>query len=166
MMLWHKSSIPFGRTRIDYFLRHSDRKKTITIAVDPVQGVLVTAPREADPEQVHKIVVRKASWIAGKLRAIRELNGETREHEFVNGESFLYLGRNHRLKIVARFGAATKVRAMRGRFEVVVDSRLTGGRRIEAICGGLRDWYHDHAARRIAERVARLVPRQIGRAHV
>lgn len=159
MMLWHKSSIPFGRTRIDYFLRHSDRKKTVTIAVDPVQGVMVTVPRHADPGQVQKIILRKGAWIAGKLRAIRELNGQARTHEFVNGESFSYLGRNHRLKLVARSRGGTKVRAMRGRLEVVVDSRLSASRRIEAIRNGLCDWYREHAAKRIAERVAKLAPR-------
>lgn len=158
MMLWDELTIPFGKTRITCFLRRTSRKKTVTIAVDPVQGILVTSPRQAELAQVQKIILRKRAWIVGKLQAIEDLNGQARNHEFVNGESFSYLGRNHRLRVLARQGAPTHVRAMRGRFEVLIDSRLSPDR-VEAIRDGLQHWYRAHAATRIAERIAKLAPR-------
>jgi predicted metal-dependent hydrolase len=152
-------TIAFGDLRISYCLRRSDRKKTVSIAVDPRQGVLVTAPQDLSAERVHLIVSRKARWIAERLRALQDVNGDAHEREFVSGESFPYLGRNYRLKVIPHAKTGSSLRLLRGRFEVIVDSALPVMERSTAIRTELRRWYQDHAARRIPERVAMLAQR-------
>jgi predicted metal-dependent hydrolase len=152
-------TIMFGDLLIAYRLRHSDRKKTVSIAVDPRQGVLVTAPQDLDAERVHLIVSRKARWIAERLRALQDVNGDAHEREFVSGESFPYLGRSYRLKVIPHAKTGTSLRLLRGRFEVIVDSALPMVERSSAIRTELRRWYRDHAAQRIPERVAILAQR-------
>jgi hypothetical protein len=154
-----RATVQFGSRRIDYLLHRSDRRKTINIAVDPVKGVFVTAPRDADAQRVQELVTRKARWIVGKLRAVEDLNADVSLREFISGESFLYLGRNHRLKVIPCPRAKVSVRMSHGRFEVEVDSRLSLRKRSEVIRGGLCRWYQDHATRRIAERVTILALR-------
>lgn len=158
-MPFEKATIQFGNLRIDYRLRRSSRKKTISIAVDPVRGVVVTAPRKTAAERVHGIVSGRSRWIAGKLREIAEHISDVGVREFVSGESFPYLGRNHRLKVIARCGIGAPVRVQRGRFEVRVDSRLAARKKTAAIREALYVWYREHATKRLAERVARLSAR-------
>ena len=119
------ATIIFGGSRINYHLQHSDRKKTVSIAVDPREGVLVTAPQDLDAEHVHRIVLRKAGWIAYRLRDLQDINGDAYDREFVSGESFPYLGRNYRLKVIPRASLGIPLRLLRGRFEVVVDHGLS-----------------------------------------
>jgi predicted metal-dependent hydrolase len=149
-------TIAFGDLRISYCLRCRDRKKTVSIAVDPRQGVLVTAPQDLSAERVHLLVSRKARWIAERLRALQDVNGGAYEREFVSGESFPYLGRNYRLKVIPHAKTGTSLRLLRGRFEVVVDSALPVMERSTAIRTELRRWYQDHAAQRIPKRAAML----------
>lgn len=156
MMASRKASIQFGTLRIDYRLRRSNRKKTLSIAVDPLDGVIVTAPKGIDAERVHDITSRRGGWIASRLRELGELKSDVGVREFVSGESFPYLGRNHRLKLIRRHGARVTVRMQRGRFEVRLDSRLSGWTQTEAIRDALFQWYREHAAVRIAERTVSL----------
>jgi hypothetical protein len=145
--------------RIDYRLRPSSRKKTLSIAVDPEEGVIVTAPNEIDSERIQRIVARKAAWIASKLREVGELNGDVGVREFVSGESFPYLGRNHRLKLIGWHSPKVSVLAKRGRFEVRVDSRLAGWKRTVAVRDAVSEWYRVHAEDRLMERAAKLSAR-------
>ncbi|MGH8067392.1 MAG: M48 family metallopeptidase [Candidatus Entotheonellia bacterium] len=154
-----KATIVFGALQITYGLRRSDRRKTVNIAVDPREGVLVTAPRDVDADHVHRIVARKARWIANRLRDLRENYGNAYDREFVSGESFPYLGRNYRLKIIPGAKAGMLLRLLRGRFEVRVDPRLSVTQRSTVIRVELRRWYQEHAAERIPERVGILAPR-------
>lgn len=152
-------TFPFGASQLTYRLRRSDRKKTVSIAVDPREGVLVTAPQDADTERVHRIVARKAGWIAEKLRHLQDIYGDANPQEFVSGESFPYLGRHYRLKVIPYPRASTSLRLLRGRFEVTVALRLSGTARSTAIRTELCRWYQDHATQRVPERAALLAPR-------
>jgi predicted metal-dependent hydrolase len=154
-----KVTLTFGALQITYGLRRSNRKKTVNIAVDPREGVLVTAPQDIDAEHVHRIIARKARWIADKLGDLRENNGTAYDREFVSGESFPYLGRNYRLKIIPDARAGILPRLLRGRFEVRVDRLLPVTQRSTIIRSALCRWYQEHAAQRIPERVSSLALR-------
>ncbi len=154
-----RGTITFGALRITYRLWRSERRKTINIAVDPREGVVVTAPQDMAVGHVHQIVARKAGWIAGKLRDLRDINGDARDREFVSGESFPYLGRNYRLKVISRARPGTSLRFFRGRLEMTVDQRLSPTARRTTIRTALCRWYRDRAAQRVPERVTIWAPR-------
>src|SRR4051794_12409022 len=80
----------------------------LSIAVDPEQGVLVTAPEETSIERIDRVVRGKAIWIVSRLRSRRALERPA-PREFVSGETFKYLGRGYRLKVEHSRDAARRV---------------------------------------------------------
>lgn len=79
--------------------RRSNRKKTISIAIDRRNGVIVKAPRHASSKFLENIVKEKAYWIVGKLQIINSL-GVVQPKQFITGERFLFLGRDCELLVV------------------------------------------------------------------
>lgn len=151
--------VRFGTTRIAYGVeRSARRKKTVAVAVEPGGQVVVKAPVSTEPAKLDEIVRRKARWILERRKRQEELRPWPGEREHVSGESFLYLGRQYRLKVRPGRGAATRVRCERGWLVVDVEPGLGGSERAARVRAGLVEWYREHAARRLPERVAEWAP--------
>lgn len=157
-MTEEESAVQFGTTRIAYRVRRSSRRRTVAVAVDPRIGVLVTAPAGVPLSRLDTLVRRKARWITTRLRRLNGVGAALPPREFVSGESYLYLGRHYRLKVIAaaKPGAA---RLVGGWLHVPVTKDVTGTARAAAVRRGLEAWYRRHAARRLPERVAHWAPR-------
>ena len=84
---------------ISYKLKKSDRKTT-SIYIERDGTVLVIAPSPFDVEKIEQIIESKRSWIYKSLAEWEDLNRTRIHREYVNGESFLYFGRNYRLQLV------------------------------------------------------------------
>ncbi|MEM9113968.1 MAG: SprT family zinc-dependent metalloprotease [Myxococcota bacterium] len=146
------SKVQFGRTAIPYAIRRSARRKTVSVAVDPEDGgVILTAPVDVGVERLDRVVKDRAPWILDRLRLVRESDPKPSPREFVSGETFLYLGRQYRLRVVARKAGEAKLRG--GWFDVPVQRGLKGPQRAEAARHALVGWYRDRAAQRLPERV-------------
>ncbi|OMH39418.1 M48 family metallopeptidase [Motiliproteus sp. MSK22-1] len=85
---------------IDYSLKKSDRKTT-SIYIERDGSVSVLAPKPFDMPRIEGVIEKKRSWIYRSLAEWEDLNRTRVHREYVNGESFLYLGRNYRLQIVS-----------------------------------------------------------------
>jgi len=85
---------------IDYTLTRSGRKKTISIYIERDGDVSVLAPELISMAKIEEIIESKRLWIYKGLAEWEDLNAKRIKREFVAGESFPYLGRNYRLKIV------------------------------------------------------------------
>ena len=94
-----QSEVQFGTTAIPYTILRGQRQKTVAIVVDPVEGVRVRAPRTTPIEKLDEIVHRKARWIISRKQRVGDIPPAPSPREFVSGETFLYLGRQYRLKI-------------------------------------------------------------------
>ena len=84
---------------IDYSLKKSERKTT-SIYIERDGTVTVIAPKPFDLPKIESILEKKRSWIYRGLAEWQDLNRTRVTREYVNGESFLYLGRNYQLEIV------------------------------------------------------------------
>jgi len=84
---------------IAYRLRKSDRKTT-SIFIERDGEVSVIAPKPFDMQRIEQIIEKKRRWIYKNLAEWEDLNRTRVHREYVNGESFLYLGRNYRLNIL------------------------------------------------------------------
>ena len=63
------STVAWGGRELPYTIRRSARrKKTVAVTVDPAGSVLVVAPERLATTRLDAIVVRKAAWIAQRLR--------------------------------------------------------------------------------------------------
>lgn len=141
-----------GSERINYCVVRSGRK-TVSVIIDPVDGVIVRAPQRVNDTQIQEIVKRKAPWILGKLKGVHEMVDHPPKKEFVSGESFLYLGRNYRLKIRRTTAPQPRIRLIGGRFTIDVDPSVGEDTQEEVIRNALIGWYMNHAKTRLVERV-------------
>lgn len=128
------------------------KKKNIGILVTPEGEVIVTSPLHVDDSLVHEVVFKKAGWILGKLKLINEINKDTREKEFVSGESIEYLGRRYRLKVIEDSANMVSIRLFRGKFEAYVTPKLSLDERQELIKAELTKWLKEQAKIKLKER--------------
>lgn len=140
--------VAFGTTTIPYAVRRSARTKTVAVAVDPQHGVILTAPQRADEPRLDAIVRSKARWILDRLKRQSELPPPPGAREFVSGESFLYLGRQHRLKVVETDGPANAL-LDHGRLTVKLPAGLSPSARATGARSLLVGWYRERAAARL-----------------
>jgi predicted metal-dependent hydrolase len=74
-------------------------RKTISIYVEPGGNITVRAPKNVDLQKINSIVDLKSGWIYKAIVELEELNSTKAHRSPVNGEGYLYLGKNYRLKI-------------------------------------------------------------------
>jgi predicted metal-dependent hydrolase len=154
MNLVERSEVRFGTKTIEYSIKRSPRRSTVSIAIDPTEGVLVTAPSPAPVKRLDDIVHAKASWIVQRLKRQSDLPPAPSPKEFVSGETFLYLGRQHRLRV----DLDQEPRALRlenGWLRVPIPRHLGEQHRGPFVRAALIDWYKAHARRRLTERTTR-----------
>ncbi|MCE0493117.1 M48 family metallopeptidase [Vibrio salinus] len=132
----------------------TSRKKSATIKVE--EGIVsVVVPKTLPMDKIHQLVDSKHDWIIEKLAIYAEAQPPS-EKEYVSGESFPYLGRNYRLKVLTGDLAPTKL--INGRITVTVpdpDAQYHYIRR------ALLNWYKRNAEKKIREKVTRYA-KQVG----
>jgi predicted metal-dependent hydrolase len=85
---------------IQYQLLPGADRKTTDIVIERDGVISVRPPLKMTPEQVDETVFSKRLWIYRNLAEWRDLNTSHVVREWVNGESFLYLGNSYRLTLV------------------------------------------------------------------
>lgn len=86
---------------LQFEVRRSPRRKTLGLTVDRAGELVIHAPHAATEEELRRWVGGKLVWVHQKLALKQQLTGAIRQPEFVSGESFFYLGRSYRLKVVS-----------------------------------------------------------------
>ncbi len=84
---------------VDIVIQKSNRK-TVSIYIERDGSVSARVPEKLNDEEIKDILKAKEYQIFKNLAEWTQLNENTVEREYVNGQSFLYLGRNYRLKLV------------------------------------------------------------------
>ena len=145
--------VQFGDSVIEYELTFSERK-TLAIHVHPDGSVVVDAPLDTSPSAAEQKVLKRAAWILRQQRQFGQYpSAVSLPRRYVSGESYRYLGRQYRLKVVE--GQVEHVRLSRGYLTVTV-ADTTNKRRIAQL---LDDWYRGHARRVFEERLVACFPR-------
>ena len=126
------------------------------------EGVRVLAPSDMEEERIVGVVHKKGPWLLRKQADYRELGGAPVVREFVSGETFHYLGRPYRLKVVPETGTIVTRITARGSAliaPVPADSGILIRRC--AVRSALGHWYRDHAKRHFPVR-ARAIAGLLG----
>lgn len=140
--------IVYGNRTIEYAVRYS-RRKTMEIGVEPPDLVTVVAPEGTTEEAIRALVQTKAKWIVEKLYDVSRIQHQKLNREYVNGESFLYLGRNHTMLIVEdRTLRRATVKLYQGKFRLETPDR--DQKRLER---AMERWYRTKARERIEDRI-------------
>lgn len=135
---------------IDYELFPGTDRKTTDIVIERNGRVIVRPPKAHSPEQVDAVVERKRMWIYRNLAEWRDLNATAVVREWVNGETFLYLGRTYRLSLIQKQEGDLKLKD--GRFYLKREIIETGGS--SAAKKVFELFYTEKGLQRFSERVA------------
>ncbi len=99
---------------IEYQLLEGTPRKTTDIVIERNGAITVRPPMDYTPEQADAVVEHKRMWIYRNLAEWKDLNASAVAREWVNGETFLYLGRAYRLLLVS--GQKSALQLKDGRF--------------------------------------------------
>lgn len=131
--------LQFGSRRIEYRLQRADRKR-LRIVVSPSLCVDVYAPSAETEDTVLAAVRKRAPWICRALDHAADFHPLPCPKKYVSGETFMFLGRQYRLRV--ENGPPTAAR-LRGRFlEVTVPNKAVTAR----VQNALQRWYAARAA--------------------
>ena len=92
--------IKFGNEIIPFTLEYRKRK-TLEISVYPDMSVRVVAPLDRSYEEIEDKIRKRGSWIIEQRYFFALFLPKQPEKRYVSGESFYYLGKQYRLKIVS-----------------------------------------------------------------
>jgi predicted metal-dependent hydrolase len=117
--------------------------KNFNLSVKPDQSVYVSAPLNTPVDRIETFVRSKAPWIIKRLKEFDETksiyNGEK---EYVNGETFKYLGKQYRLKIEETTGKERVT--IDSRYLLIHVKKKENKRRKQNL---LNDWFRNRARR-------------------
>jgi hypothetical protein len=140
---------------IDYQLLPGSPRKTTDIVIERNGLVTVRPPADYTPDQVDAVVESKRMWIYRNLAEWKDLNASAVVREWVNGETFLYLGRTYRLSLVS--GQAKTLLLKEGRFclnRAVIEEGGT-----DAARQAFESYFSDKGLQRFTERVNHFAPK-------
>lgn len=92
-------SIQYGLSTITYTVSKVDRK-TLAIHVYPDGSVSVDAPLTATTEAITSKLMKRAAWILKQQRLFASYPPVIPARLYLSGESFRYMGRQYRIKII------------------------------------------------------------------
>lgn len=144
----------------DYQVIRRPRRHTASISVKPDGTVRVLVPSTLPDEKIVELVNRKSRWIKTKIAHFNEINRDQKQKEYVSGESFTYLGRNYRLKIMPG-DSNSEVKLMNGRFHVHVPIETPPEQRDRLVVEQLTGWYKERAIHRLRQKTIRYA-KQMG----
>jgi hypothetical protein len=148
--------IQFGNKQINYTIIRGNRKKTISIHVR-LNSVTVRAPKRISEKNIRLLMEKKARWIFKRQELIREHKLLYPPREFVSGESFPYLGRQYRLKVMrSENGVPPTCHLVNGRLRVEIGNNIEGDKAKMAVRNALSVWYKTQAENKIRERLPLL----------
>ena len=129
---------------IDITIEKTGRRKTVSIFIERDGSVRVLAPVKATDETIENAVRAKEYQIFTKLAKWKELNQGKVNRKFVNGQSFLYFGRNYRLTIEENQTVPLK---MTGGYFRLDKKHLSKADKV------FKEFYRDKAEQKIKERL-------------
>jgi|FrelakmetLWP11LW_1041352.scaffolds.fasta_scaffold04230_2 predicted metal-dependent hydrolase len=140
---------------IEYRLLPGTARRTTDIVIERDGCITVRPPARMTPDQVDQTVLSRRHWIYRNLAEWRDLNAVRVVREWVNGESFLYLGSAYRLRLVENQDAPLKLKD--GRFNL--SRRVVDGGGNAAAQRAFRDFYIARGMERLSQRLAYFAPR-------
>ena len=136
-------------------VKRTNRRKTATVKIE--QGVVqVVVPKTLSQQEIDDLIANKSNWIRQKLILQQSVPVSTPK-QFVSGESFTYLGRNYRLKVLT--GDLQPVKLKQGYLQVTVPVEQKSDQAL--IRKLLQDWYLDRASEKLEQKTVKYA-QQIG----
>lgn len=146
------SSLQFGNTTITYSVMFA-RRKTVAINVLPDQNVTITAPEGSEQADLEALLHKRAGWILRQQQQFASYAPQETPRAYVSGESYRYLGRQYRLKVIE--GERETVQPERSLLYVTVTDK-SDTKQVQEV---LEQWYRDQAKKIFSDRLNMCFPR-------
>lgn len=124
--------------------------KHANLKVKPTQEVILTVPLDMSEKEIEYILKKRASWITKQLELFSQNQEPTKE--LVSGESFVYLGKRYRLKVIE--SQEEKAKLTRGYFEIHVKDKNAYAKKQKLI----ENWYRAKAQEHFQKIIAKYSP--------
>jgi predicted metal-dependent hydrolase len=128
----------YGGLHIPFQIEYRERK-SLAITVHPDQRLEIVAPTGCDTDRLLKRIERRQGWILKQWRYFEQFKPVQPVPKYVSGETFLYLGRQYRLKVHEAGSEAVK---LVGRFLHMWTRDKTDRDRKHQLA---ENWYRGHA---------------------
>ena len=124
-------------------VKRTSRRRTISLEVK--EGyVQVIVPNALSEKEIESIIIKKTKWIRNKL-LLQKSKPAYKAKEFISGESFPYLGKNYRLKIIESKSSAVEMKANR-----IYVYKRNKGRSVHDL---LVNWYKEQALKLFEKKI-------------
>lgn len=158
-----RAKVQYGLTTIPLEVRRSRLRKQVSLVVEAGRkGVLVLAPTGTPVARLIALVRSRAAWAVKKLREVEKADAPVHAREFVSGESFTYLGRSFRLRVLEG-PEDLPARLQAGWLAVTVERGRAPAARRRAVRLAVVAWYRARASARLPGRLERFT-RKLGMA--
>lgn len=140
--------IEYGTKTIEFEVEYRNRK-TLEIGIKPPDNIKVLAPKYTSEEEILRVVKSKARWITKKLFEFKDIKYRKIEKEYVNGESFMYLGRNYSLNIIINKDMKKPiVKLYRGKFIIETPSNNQ-----ILLKSAMEEWYRKKTLEKVEKKI-------------
>jgi len=141
-----------GATAIPYTVIYRKQRRNLTIEVHPDKSVTIHAPLQASRARIRDLVEQKAPWIEKKIAWFDTIRQFTAPKDYVDGEIFLYLGRQYRLAVHDGDGSP-RVMLQGGYIDVSVPYGADDRHCRQFVKSALLEWYRAGTFQQIGEMV-------------
>ena len=129
----------------------TDRSKSASIEIED-DIVKVVVPKNLSDQRIEDLINNRTVWIRQKLKIHTETI-RSKPKEYVNGESFTYLGRNYRLKCIR--GTSGQVKLKNGYLNVPVGADISESDLGRPVRQSLYQWYQTRALEKLKDKTKR-----------
>ena len=129
----------------------TERSKSASIEIED-DTVKVTVPQNLSDLRIEELIKNRTVWIRQKLK-IQTETIRPKDKEYVNGETFSYLGRNYRLKCLS--GGSGETKLTNGYLTVCLAKDASGAAVEGCMRQSLQQWYQARALEKLKEKTKR-----------
>jgi len=147
-----KITIPYSNLEIPITLWFEERERLrITVKLD--KTIIAKAPLGYSITEVREKLEKRAPWIVQQLEFFDQYHPLTPERQYISGETYYYLGRQYRLKVLS--GKNNHVKLV-GKYFFLTTSQIDNLSKKQQLMQG---WYSDHAKALINNRLNHQIER-------
>jgi predicted metal-dependent hydrolase len=129
----------------------TERSKSASIEIED-DTVKVTVPKNLSDQRIEELIKNRTVWIRQKLK-IQTETIHPKDKEYVNGETFSYLGRNYRLKCLS--GGSGEAKLTNGYLTVWLAKDASRAAAGGCVRQSLQQWYQARALEKLKEKTKR-----------
>ncbi|OED42942.1 metal-dependent hydrolase [Chromatiales bacterium (ex Bugula neritina AB1)] len=150
----------YGNVHVAYHVKRkvaaAGKPRKISIRVTPDSQVVVSAPKDANANDIHDAVMKRAKWIYNSLQSFGDQQFHVQPRRYVSGEMQFYLGRRYVLKVVENTDSAPRVKMERGKLLVHLPKFRAD--KAEHVRELIKQWYRVRAHYIFNARLQQLLP--------